>query len=118
MDTAGPGVEGQRIGVGAGRTGDVVYRAGTAGVSWPLALQKVKPGYSVAAQNAKLSGTVVLEVVVSAEGKFVDARVTTSLGPGLDEKAIEAVKTVEVPAGHKRRQARHRGRSGGSQLPR
>ena len=42
---------------------------------------------------AKYQGTVVLWCVIGPDGRVHDIRVQRSLGLGLDEKAIEAVKT-------------------------
>ncbi|MDP9263635.1 MAG: energy transducer TonB [Acidobacteriota bacterium] len=50
------------------------------------------PEYSKEAQNAKYQGTVVLWAMISPEGCIHEARVVRSLGLGLDEKAIEAVR--------------------------
>ena len=38
----------------------------------------------------------MLRLVVDANGRPTEIRVVSSLGMGLDEKAIEAVKDVEV----------------------
>ena len=83
----GPGVgPGHGGGYGGG-----AYRVG-GGVSAPKVLYEPDPEYSEEARKAKYQGTVVLWLVVSAEGKPQDIRVQRSLGMGLDEKAIEAVK--------------------------
>jgi len=83
----GPGVgPGHGGGYGGG-----AYRVG-GGVSAPKVLYEPDPEYSEEARKAKYQGTVVLWLVVSAEGKPQDIRVQRSLGMGLDEKAIEAIK--------------------------
>lgn len=74
-----------------GGTGGGAYRVG-GGVSAPHAIYDPDPEYSEEARNAKYQGTVVLWVVVGADGKARDIRVQRSLGMGLDEKAIEAVR--------------------------
>jgi TonB family protein len=81
-------------------TSDPVYRAGN-GVSAPRVLSQTRPEYSDAARNANLSGKVVLDVVVDTQGNFESARVLTSLGLGLDEKAIEAVRQWKFAPGYK-----------------
>ena len=84
---SGPGV-----GPGwGGGIGDGVFRVG-GGVSAPRAIYDPDPQYSDEARRAKYQGTVVLWVVVGANGKPRDVRVSRSLGMGLDEKAIEAVR--------------------------
>jgi len=76
---SGPGVgPGSGGGIGGG-----VYRVG-GGVLPPKVLYDPDPDYSDAARRAKYQGTVVLWVVVGADGR--------SLGMGLDEKAVEAVR--------------------------
>ena len=59
----------------------------------PVALSKPEPEYSEEAQKAKWQGAVLLSLVVDATGKPTNIRVVRPLGLGLDEKAIEAVKT-------------------------
>ena len=84
----GPGVgEGRGGGVGGG-----VFRVG-GGVSAPRVVYQPDPEYSEEARKAKYQGTCVLWLVVGPDGRPRDLRVARSLGLGLDEKAIEAVKT-------------------------
>jgi protein TonB len=69
-----------------------VFRVG-GGVSAPKELYAPEPEYSEEARKAKYQGTCVLYVIVGADGRPRDLRVARSLGLGLDEKAIDAVKT-------------------------
>jgi len=83
----GPGVgPGHGGGYGGG-----AYRVG-GGVSAPKVLFDPDPEYSEEARKAKYQGVVVLWLVVGPDGKPQQIRVQRSLGMGLDEKAIEAVK--------------------------
>ena len=88
----GPGEGG---GVGGG-----VFRVG-GGVSAPVLLYKVEPEYSEEARKAKYQGTVILYVEVTPDGRAVNPRVMRSLGLGLDEKAVEAVKKWKFRPGYK-----------------
>ncbi len=84
---SGPGVgEGQGGGFGGG-----VFRIG-GGVSPPTILFKVDPQYSEEARKARYQGTVVLEAIVRSDGTVDILRVVRSLGFGLDENAIQALK--------------------------
>jgi TonB family protein len=81
-------------GVGPGETAGIgggVFQVG-GGVSPPRIKYKTEPEFSEEARKAKHQGTVLLSVVVGPDGKVHDARVVRSLGLGLDEKAIEAVR--------------------------
>jgi len=49
------------------------------------------PEYTPEARKAKIEGRVVLWLVVDEHGNTRDLKVTKSLDPGLDQKAIEAV---------------------------
>lgn len=93
---SGGGVgSGRGPGVGPGWGGGIgggAYRVG-GGVSAPRALYSPDPEYSEEARKAKWQGTVVLWVVIGPDGRPRDVRVQRSLGMGLDEKAIEAVRT-------------------------
>jgi TonB family protein len=68
-----------------------VFRTG-GGVSAPKAIYTPDPEYSKEALAANYGGTCVLWLVVGPDGKPRDIRVLRTLGSGLDEQAIEAVK--------------------------
>ena len=90
-------------GVGPGSGGGIgggVYRVG-GGVSAPVLLYKKEPEYSEEARKAKYQGTVTLYVEVDPSGRATNIRVLHSLGLGLDEKAIEAVKQWKFKPGMK-----------------
>jgi TonB family protein len=62
------------------------------GISAPRPIYDPDPEYSEEARHAKYQGTVLLWVIVGPDGRPHDIRVQRSLGMGLDEKAIEAVR--------------------------
>jgi TonB family protein len=62
------------------------------GVSPPSVLSRVNPEYSDEARAARYQGTVVLEIIVRKDGTVDVVRVVRTLGLGLDEQAIKAVK--------------------------
>ena len=70
---------------------DDVFKVG-GGVSAPRALYQPPPRYSKQARNAKYQGTCVLWLVVGADGIPRNIRVARTLGLGLDEEAIKAVR--------------------------
>jgi TonB family protein len=94
----GPG-SGAGFGPGEdGGTGDGPYRPGS-GVEPPRLLREIKATYSEEARRANITGDVVMEVVVRADGTVGSARVTRGLGFGLDERATAAVRQWRfVPA--------------------
>jgi len=101
----GPGSNG---GVGGGNDGGIGNRQGPGfgdrdgggvefngrmggGVVAPVVHHRVDPEFSEEARKAKYQGTVVLTIVVGEDGKPHGIRIVSSLGLGLDEKAVEAV---------------------------
>lgn len=81
-------------GVGPGSGGGYgggVFRVGGA-VSAPRVIYSPDPEFSDEARKAKYQGTVVLWIIVDENGRPRDIRVQRSLGMGLDEKAMEAVR--------------------------
>jgi len=83
----GPGYgPGEGGGVGGG-----LYHVG-GGVSPPRVIYQPEPEFSEEARKAKFQGTCTLYLIVGIDGRPTDIRVVGSLGMGLDEKAIEAVK--------------------------
>jgi TonB family protein len=61
-------------------------------VTSPTLLTKVDPDYSEEARKARLQGTVLLRIEVDTQGRAQHINVTQSLGLGLDERAVDAVK--------------------------
>jgi TonB family protein len=85
----GPGVgPGSGGGIGGG-----VFRPGRGGVGEPVCAYCPTPLYSEEARKAKYQGTVVLRVIVLPDGRATNISVARGVGLGLDERAIEAVKT-------------------------
>jgi len=78
-------------GEGGGVGGGIFHVGG--GVSPPRATYAPEPEFSEEARKAKYQGVCTLALVVRADGTPSDIRVVGSLGMGLDEKAIEKVKT-------------------------
>jgi len=76
-----------------GGTGGGAFRAGVNGVGMPTCFYAPDPQYSDEARKAKYQGIVVLEGVITLDGKVTQIRVVKSPGLGLDEKAVEAVRT-------------------------
>jgi len=96
----GPG-SGPGVGPGSGcGTGGGLYRPGM-GASLPRAIYTPDPEFSEEARKAKYQGTCTLMIVVATDGRPTNIRVVNSLGMGLDEKAIEAVKTWRFEPGQK-----------------
>jgi TonB family protein len=93
---SGPGVgPGHGGGIGGG-----AYRVG-GGVRAPRPVFSPDPEFSEEARRNKFQGNVVLRIVVGADGRTHDVAVLRSLGMGLDEKAIEAVRQWRFEPGTK-----------------
>jgi TonB family protein len=85
----GPGHgPGQGGGYGGG-----VYQLGDIGVTPPVAKFTPEPDFSEEARKAKYQGTVTLSAIIGPDGKPRNLKVVRSLGMGLDEKALEKVRT-------------------------
>jgi TonB family protein len=85
--------EGGGLGPGSGGgTGGGAFRAGVNGVGVPVCVYCPDPQYSEEARKAKYQGTVVLQVIVTADGRATNISVVKGPGLGLEEKAIEAVR--------------------------
>jgi TonB family protein len=100
---AGGGIgSGEGGGVGSGKgpgfgpgegggTGGGLFHVG-GGVSAPRPIYQTEPEFSEEARKAKFQGVCTIALIVGTDGRPSDIHVQTSLGMGLDEKAIEAVK--------------------------
>ena len=100
----GSGVgSGDGTGVGPGKGGGIgggLYRVG-GGVSPPTILSRIEPVYSEEARKAKYQGVVVLSAIVRKDGSIEIVKVIRSLGLGLDENAIAALKRWRFRPGMK-----------------
>jgi TonB family protein len=79
---------------------DAVFHLGP-GIVPPFVVAKAKPAYTDEALLAKLEGSVLLSLVVGADGQPRDIQVARPLGLGLDEKAVENVKEWQFKPGTK-----------------
>ncbi|HEY4842953.1 MAG TPA: energy transducer TonB [Terriglobales bacterium] len=71
------------------------------GIRAPRAIFAPDPEYSTQARKEGIAGTVVLSLVVGPDGDPRDITVVRSLGHGLDEQAIAAVKRWKFEPGMK-----------------
>jgi len=69
-----------------------VYEIGN-GVTPPKGVSMPNPEYSEKGRKKKISGTVVVAIVVTPDGTVRDVAVVKSLERSLDQQAIAAVKT-------------------------
>ena len=90
-------------GVGAGSGGGVgpgegggfgggIYHLGDHGIALPVPLYKPEPEYSDDARRARLTGEVLVQLIIDENGRTRDFRIVRSLGLGLDEEALKAVR--------------------------
>ena len=75
-----------------GGLGGGVYSVG-GNVSQPVPIYEPDPPYSEQARKAKFQGTVVLAIEIDAQGNVLNPQVVKALGLGLDEEALNTVKT-------------------------
>lgn len=61
-------------------------------VKAPAKVTHVAPAYPEEAQVERVSGTVVLEIVVATDGSVLDTEVLRSVHPLLDDSAARAVR--------------------------
>ena len=82
------------VGPGSGGgTGGGYFNAGTGGYGYPACLYCPQAQYSDEAVKAKYQGTVELVAIITPDGRATEIQVLKGVGLGLDEKAIEAVRT-------------------------
>ena len=79
-DTTPATVDGQRV-----------YQVGGP-VKAPVATHHPEANYSDEARRAHYQGVCIVQLIVDTHGKPQDAHVVVSLGMGLDEQALEAVR--------------------------
>lgn len=62
-------------------------------ISPPTLVSHTTPHYTKEARKARISGTVDLRIVINDKGEVTDAKVTKGLGYGLDESALNTVRS-------------------------
>jgi TonB family protein len=101
-DGHGTGVgDGKGPGAGIGEGGGIA--SGNSGfkgsLTQPVLLYKTEPEYSEDARKVRLQGAVTLRVEIDPHGQVQNIAVAQTLGLGLDERAIEAVRKWRFRAG-------------------
>lgn len=77
---------------GASQPGALQDAAGNK-ITAPSPVYHPSPHYTREAFKAKISGKVYLKIVINDKGEVTDAKVTKGLGYGLDENALNTVKS-------------------------
>ena len=68
-------------------------KVGENGITAPRPTFHPDPTYTDRARRKKINGSVLLSLVVTAEGDVRDARITTGLDKDLDKQALKTVST-------------------------
>ena len=101
----GPGATDEHATAGGGGTASLnsalpgIARPGVGGVLAPICVYCPNPSYTDEARLAKFSGSVLLQVVVTADGRTENMSVLRRAGYGLDQSALETVKTWQFRPG-------------------
>lgn len=92
----GPGVgPGEGGGIGGG------MRGSGGGITPAALLWKVEPEYTDEARKARVSGMVAIIAEIGIDGRAHNLRISSSLGLGLDQKAVEAVERWKFRPGQR-----------------
>jgi TonB family protein len=76
----------------SGANTEKIYRAGKDGVSSPSCYYMPKPPYTKEAKAAKVEGVVIVEGVITLDGKIEQIRIVKSPGMGLPESVLKTMK--------------------------
>ena len=71
-------------------------RVGAGGIGQLKVIKRVQPDYPILAKKAEVQGLVVLDILVTEEGRVGDVKVLKELPMGLTEAAVTAVKKWEL----------------------
>lgn len=91
------GGDGPGYGVGYGPgsdqgTGDGIYTPGSGGVTAPIPIITPEAEFSDEARRQRYQGICLITVIIDSHGYPQNPRVVQTLGMGLDEKALDAVR--------------------------
>jgi TonB family protein len=81
-------------------TASGVYQVGN-GVSPPTVVFRKEPEYAELARKLSIEGGVTVSLIIQPDGTATNFKITKSVGYGLDEKAIEAVRKWRFKPGLK-----------------
>jgi TonB family protein len=96
----GPG-NGNGYGPGSGgNAGGGLYHIG-GGISSPVLIYQPEAEFSDEARRSKYQGVCVVALIVDAQGNPQNVHVVRTLGMGLDEKAMDAVRKYKFKPAHK-----------------
>ena len=73
-----------------------VYDIGP-GITPPRVIHQVNPAYKPDSEGFRVSGTVLVGLVVSSKGEPKDVHVVHSLEKAVDQTAVDAVAASELP---------------------
>lgn len=62
------------------------------GITPPRVTHQVNPAYKPDSEGFRITGSVIIGLVVSSKGEPKNVHVVRSLGKGVDDSAVEAVK--------------------------
>jgi len=80
---------------------DGIFNAGSAGIGDVKCLRCSSPSFTSEAAKRKINGIVYLDIVVGIDGTISNERLRKSIGdPGLDEHAMELVRTWKLSPAH------------------
>lgn len=98
MSRVGLGASSTEVADNAPAAGEGALR-GNVGATKPKAIYAPVPPFSDEARKAKVQGTILLAVTVTASGDVADVKVVKGLESGLDESAIATVRTWKFKPG-------------------
>jgi TonB family protein len=92
LDASSKPSEMEPVRSGANGTGNGTLTIGS-GVTAPVALVITPPSYTEQARKERIEGFLLLQCIVSRDGKVRDCNIIRGLGYGLDESAMDTVTT-------------------------
>ncbi|HLV88140.1 MAG TPA: energy transducer TonB [Candidatus Sulfotelmatobacter sp.] len=82
-------------------SGETVYNMRDPGVTPPRGLSTPQPEYSDEARRKKISGSVLLQIIVEPDGSAKDVKIKKGLEKSLDKQAVAAVQKWTFQPGTK-----------------